>query len=278
VGPPRSSGGGAVDSEWWSYPPPPAPAPAAPNARDLEFREDTLPSSLAWWTDPTIGSGLTPATADDSPLLTSSLPGVRPRYQCNKRRKSWLQVQVPKSSVNAGGVFDSGGWWLLQPLAPNADDSYYTRVQNPNVWVTGGSGSSGVWQAMVLMAATGGVPDKNNALVIGSQGNIGSSTGSSYANFYTILAGVPALRPLGSFDMSIGAFAGFGLVRRASSNWRGIFMAPDSTQTRVVDEFAQAFTPAFIGWFWRVQNAVTFNPILGADLLRLPANANALPL
>jgi hypothetical protein len=273
VQPPRAIAG-SVPSEWWSNPPP----AAQQNARDEEFTSDVLSSSFAWWTDPTIGSGLTPATADDSPLLVTSLPAVRPRYQCNKRRPSWLQVQVPKSSLNAGGIFDAGSWWCLKPLTPNADDSYYSRVQNPNVWVTGGSGSSGVCQGLVLMAATGGVPDKNNALVICSQGNIGSSTGSSFANFYTVLAGVTALRPLGSFDQSIGAFGGFGIGRRASSNWRGIFMPADSTQTRVVEEFAQAFTPAFIGWWWRVQNAVTFNPIVGADLLRCPASANTLPL
>lgn len=270
-----TGGGGSTDSEWWSYPPPPLYV----DVRNEEFRSDTLDPQWDWWTDPTIGTGLTLSSADNNVTLTpESLPAAIPRYKINnQRRPSWIEIQIPRSGITSNTVFAQGSWWLLKPLTPNADDGYITRFQVPNVWNTGGGPSSGVSHFLALMADTGGVPDKNNAIIIGSQG-IGNSSGSSFANMYTVIAGVINVRPLGSFDQSVGFISGVGIRRRASSNWLGVYQAPDSSQTRIVQEFAQAFTPAYIGWWMRLDGGVSHNPINGIDLLRCPADKDALPI
>jgi hypothetical protein len=272
---PSSSGGGSVDSEWWQYP----AALNQQNARNEDFLSDVLDPAWAWWKDPTAGSALTATTADNNVTLTmSSSPATKPRYKVNDQRKpSWMQLQVPKAVGSSDVIFAAGSWWLLKPLTPTANDCYYTRTQIPMPWVTSGSANAGLSQMLVLMAATGGAPDKNNAIIIGDQG-LGSNTGGTSSLMYSVVAGAASIRPLAAFDMSVGGFSSFGIRRRASTNWSGWYGAADSGAFRTVEEFSLAFTPAFVGWWIRVQPVAVHNPIFSFDLLRCPADADALPL
>jgi hypothetical protein len=265
-----------VPSEWWTNPPPASQA----NARNDEFDSDTLNPAWVWYDDPVVGTQLNQISAVNNVDLSNlTLPAVpTPRYKLNNnRRASWLEVQVPRSTINSDAVFAGGSYWLLKPLTPNADDTYYTRVQTPNFWNTGGFAAAPIAHFLVLMAATAGVPDKNNAIIIGNQG-IGNATGGSFSLMYTYIAGSEVVRPIGSFNMSVGSLPAFGIQRRASSNWNGFFFDALSGQTRPVGEFAQAFTPAFIGWWFRVQLNASYPPIFAMDLLRCPAALNILPI
>jgi hypothetical protein len=263
--------GGGVSSEWWTYP----PSAAQVNSRNEEFLSDVLDPAWAWWTNP--AGVIIPGTADNNVTLTmDSSPATKPRYKVNdQRRPSWMQVQVPRAN-NDNTRFYAGTHWLLKPLTPNADDCYYTRTTAPLVWNSGGTHSAGIQFWMCLMGSAAGVPDLASYIAIGMQG-YGLTTGGAYS----LMATDAGFFPAGAIDQFILAgIPAFGIRRRASSNWSGVFFDNQSASYRFSAEIVKAFTPAFIGWAFRTQLApvTSHNPIFEMDLLRCAAGADVLPL
>lgn len=264
-------------SEWWWY-------PASPDARNVEFEEDSLPAGFQWWDD-VGGAGplIAHAAVNNVPLTVSSSPATFARYKVNnQRRRSWLQVQVPQ--IGGGGLpYTAASVYLLRPITLGADDCFWTRFSTVINWLSSGSGVQGPNCNYVVMGSAAGIPDRSTGITIGlaSQASQGGNV-NGLLQVYN--AGAQTTIPIGAFSFSQGGSPGFGLRRRSSTNWTGFFFGAEFY--REVNEFTQAsiggafatFAPTHIGWKFRADLGQGFNPIFSVDFDRYTADANALPL
>lgn len=284
VGPPVSGGDGSV-SEWWSL-------PESPDPRDEEFAGGPgLPAGYAWWADSGVAAALVAqASVNNVTLAASNAPPASVTYKIGAaatggRRRSWMQCQVP-----TGGSGDdprgTNGYYLLKPYSPAANGCAWTRSHLPLNWLSGGSGVAGPMMYFVIMGQTAGVPDRNNMIMVGGQGQSGTG-GNMNTNFYAVSGTSAITVPFGAFNFSQGGgIAGYGIRRRTSTLWTGYFMGSASDFYREVAEFNQVlvggsfatFTPFYSGWKFVNKNAQGYNPIFGVDLHRFSDDANTLPL
>ena len=276
VGSPPASGAAPI-SEWWWY-------PAAPDARDVEFENVALPAGFAWWED-NGGAGplVAHAAVNNVALTMDSSPATFVRYKVHTdRRRSWMECQVPQQG--GGGVpYNGKGYYLLRPITLETDVCFWSRMQFPVNWLSGGTGVAGPVGSYIVLGSAAGIPNRDTALMIGFEGQTNTG-GNVNGNLFVISGAASAIVPIGSFEFSQGSIPGVGFRRRSSTNWAGIFMSIDFNRT--VAEFTQAaiggtfatFAPTHVGWKFRSNIGQGYNPIFGIDFDRWSTDVNKLPL